>query len=166
MKLSGLLLVGLVLTGQAAPSKISDFELRDQHGRSRQYSFPKSKVTVMTIADQGGSEQLEPWIWHVHGRFGNRIDIDGVADVSQVPGPLRGIVRAVFRNQLSYSILLDWNGAVVRQFAYEKGSANVYVIDKDGHVKKHLSGPATGSMLNDLERAVHIAISGGRAVPD
>ena len=47
----------------AAPSrKLADFELTDQDARLRSYRFPKAKVTVMTVADHKGSDQLAPWI--------------------------------------------------------------------------------------------------------
>ena len=42
--------------------KLSDFELTDQDAKTRSYRFPKAKVTVMTVADHKGSEQLAPWI--------------------------------------------------------------------------------------------------------
>lgn len=69
----------------------------------------------MTIADHKGSDQLAPWIQQLHDRYQKNIDIDGVADVSNVPKPLQGFLRATFRNQLAYSVMLDWDGTVVRQ---------------------------------------------------
>jgi hypothetical protein len=56
----------------------------------------------MTVADRKGSEQLEPWITKLSHRYGKQIDIDGVADVSMVPGPLREVIREMFRKRLAY----------------------------------------------------------------
>lgn len=148
-----------VSIASAAPVQINDFDLVDQHHKTRSYRFPKSKITVMTVADHKGSEQLEPWISHVYERFGNKIDIDGVADLSRVPTPLRGMLRIAFRNQLGHSVMLDWDGSVVRQFDYEKGKANVYVLDARGRILKHFSGQAGPPALLELTQAVKSALA-------
>ena len=106
-----LLLFALVLGTAAfgAPvEKLTDFELADQNLKTRIYRFPKSKVTVMTVADHKGSGELAPWIQRLHDRYQKKIDIDGVADVSKIPKPLHAIFRAAFRKQLAYSVMLDW----------------------------------------------------------
>lgn len=148
----------IILAPSLSAGKLADFELRDQHGTSRTYCFPKAKVTVMTLADQKGSQQLEPWIAHVYRRFGKDIDIDGVADVSSVPRPLQGMVRFGFRAQLNYSVMLDWDGSVARAFDYRKNVANVYVINRNGVIIKRLGGAATRAGLLELTQAIDRAI--------
>lgn len=105
----------------AAPmAKLGDFELTDQEAKTRTYRFPKTKVTVMTVADHKGADQLAPWIQRVYDRYQNQIDIDGVADVSMIPKLFRAMLREAFKKLLAYSVMLDWDGSVVKQFAYEK----------------------------------------------
>lgn len=159
--LSTLALLGLcssALVVAAEPEKIRDFELTDQHGAARAYRFPKDKVTVMTLADHKGSDQLEPWIQRVFDRYGKRIDIDGVADMSTVPKPLRGMIQNAFRKKLTYSVMLDWTGPVVRQFPARKGVANIYVIDRRGRIVAQLSGAVTDdaarSLFTEIDRAM------------
>ena len=42
----------------AAPvAKLGEFELTDQEANKRTYRFPKTKVTVMTVADQKGADR-------------------------------------------------------------------------------------------------------------
>ncbi len=152
----------LVAPGASAakPVQIVDFTLSDQHGATREYRFPKRKVTLMTLADWKGSEQLEPWIQRIHDRYGKRIDIDGVADMSAVPKPLRAMVQGAFGKKLTYSVMLDWAGPVVRQFPAKSGVANVYVIDRSGRIVAHRSGK-----VNDVEaRALFTEID--RAIAD
>ncbi len=55
-------LAGLGLAAASPPKQLSDFGLSDQNSVFRRCGFPKQKVTVMTVADREGSEQLEPWI--------------------------------------------------------------------------------------------------------
>ncbi len=159
-----LLLILIALHGIAAVAapveKLADFELSDQDAKPRSYRFPKAKVTVMTVADHKGSAQLEPWIQRLYDRYEKRIDIDGVADVSMIPKPFHGIFRAAFRKQLTYSVMLDWGGSVVKQFGYEKGVANVYVIDREGRIVKQLTGPFSEAGGRELFREIDRAIAG------
>ena len=135
-------------------NKLSDFTLADQHSVSRTYQFPKSKVTVITVADHKGSDQLAPWIERLYSRYEKRIDIDGVADVSMIPKPFHSIFRAAFKKQLTYSVMLDWQGSVVNQLGYRKGVANLYVIGRDGRILKQVTGPVTDSGFEELTREV------------
>ncbi len=161
MKLPLLALVALHSAALAAPvEKLSDFTLTDQNTKTRSYRFPKTKVTVMTVADHKGSDQLAPWIQRLHDRYENRIDIDGVANVSMIPKPFHNMFREAFRKQLTYSVMLDWDGAVVKQFDYAKGVANVYVIDRRGRILKQVTGPASDEAMRGLTQEIDRAISG------
>lgn len=156
--LSLFMLVGVAL---AAPvEKLRDFELTDQHGNTRGYHFPKTKVTVMTVADHKGSDQLGPWIQRIYDRYKKRIDIDGVADVSMIPRPFHGLFRNAFKKRLNYSVMLDWDGDVVKQFTPEKGVANIYVIDRRGCIVKRLAGPVSNAAMRELTREIDRAIRG------
>ena len=155
-----LLLLALATTALAAPvEKLADFELTDQDAKPRAYRFPKAKITVMTVADHKGSDQLAPWIQPLHDRYEKRIEIDGVADVSMIPKPFHNMFREAFRKKLTRSVLLDWGGSVVKQFDYAKGVANLYVIDRTGRIVKRVSGPATEDALLALTREIDRAIA-------
>lgn len=161
MKLPLLALVALHSAALAAPvEKLSDFKLTDQNAKTRSYRFPKAKVTVMTVADHKGSDQLAPWIQRLHDRYENRIDIDGVANVSMIPKPFHNMFREAFRRQLTYSVMLDWDGALVKQFDYAKGVANVYVIDRRGRILKQVTGPASDEAMRELAQEIDRAITG------
>jgi hypothetical protein len=156
-----LFVIMLMLCGSAfaAPvDKLDAFELTDQDGKVRRYQFPRSKVTVMTVAGRRGYEQLAPWIRQIYGRYKKRIDIEGIADVSMIARPFRGIFRTAFKRQLTYSVMLDWEGSVVRQFDYKRGVANVYVIDRRGRILKQLTGPVRDSAMRELTRVVDRAL--------
>ena len=155
------LLLALLLTSNAftAPvEKLADFELTDQDAKPRVYRFPKSKVTVMTVADHKGSDQLAPWIQRLYERYEKRLDIDGVADVSMIPKPFHNMFRQAFRKQLTRSVMLDWGGSVVKQFDFEKGVANLYVIDRRGGIVHAVSGPFSEDAFLPLARAINRAL--------
>jgi hypothetical protein len=104
----------------------------------------------MTVADHKGSDQLGPWIQAIYDRYQTRIDIDGIADVSIIAKPFHNFFRSAFRKKLTRSVLLDWEGNVVKQFAYKKGIANLYVIGTDGRILCHLSGPVTPALQQQI----------------
>ena len=155
-------LAGLGLAAASPPKQLSDFALSDQNSVFRRYGFPKQKVTVMTVADREGSEQLEPWITNLYEHYGSQIDIDGVADVSMVPKPLHSVVRALFRKRLAYSVMLDWDGSVVKRLDYERGVANIYVIARSGTILKRITGPLTATLKRELFRTIDGAIADNR----
>jgi hypothetical protein len=160
------LLLGLIAAHCVTPfafavpaAKLGDFELTDQEANKRTYRFPKRKVTVMAVADRKGADQLAPWIQRVYERFENQIDIDGVADVSMIPKLFQPILREAFKKQLDYSVMLDWDGSVVKQFAYKKDVANIYVIDRGGRIVKRLTGAVRNEALRALFWAIDAAIA-------
>jgi len=155
------LLLG-ALTVAAPPVQLADFTLKDQHGATRAYHFPKARVTVMTLADWRGSEQLEPWIQRVFDRYGQRLDIDGVADLSMVPKPLQAMVQRAFKGKLTYSVMLDWTGPVVRQFPRKPAVANLYVIDRRGRIVAQHSGPVNDSAAAALFGVIDRTLAAAR----
>ena len=131
-------------------SKLHDFELADQYGKMRRYRFPKTMISLVAVSDSKGAGQLAPWIQSVHNRYQERIDIDGVADVSTIPKLLRPMLTEFFKRQLAYSVMLDWDGSVVSQFGYKKNVANLYLIDRSGRIVRWLSGEVSDKALSAL----------------
>ena len=140
-------------------AELNDFELTDQEAKKRIYRFPKTKVTVMTVADRKGADQLAPWIQRVYDRYQNQIDIDGIADVSMIPKLFQPILRDAFKKRLEYSVMLDWDGSVVKQFDYKKNVANIYVIDGGGRIVQRLTGAIRNEALRALFHAIDAAIA-------
>jgi len=129
---------------------VGSFELTDQHGQRHHCRFPKTNLSFVTVADRKGSKQVESWVQHVRQRYGTQIDIEGVADVSSVPRPLRGLVTGKFKKATDHPVMLDWTGAVCRQFAYRRGQVNVFVLDRQGHILNRWAGLANERVLAEL----------------
>lgn len=137
-----------------AQGRAEGFVLQDQYNNTHAYGFPQKKVSVLLFADYKGHSQLEPWIRPLYDRYGDGINIQGVADLSAVPFFLRGVVRNAFRKQLDYPVMLDWRGTVADRYAYERGMANLLLIDREGEIKLRLSGAATESKLQRVWRHI------------
>ena len=141
-------------SGGAGNGRASEFELKDQYGKSFTYRFPKAKVSILAFADRKGSEQLEGWIRPLYERYQDRVDIQGVASLSSVPPFVRPVVRRIFRSKVNYSVMLDWQGDVTARYGCEEAKANIFLIEKNGDILLKLTGEATSPGLAHLYRRV------------
>jgi hypothetical protein len=130
------------------------FTLQDQFGSTHEFKFPRTKATVLTVADKRGSEDIKAWVHPLAVEFGDQIEIAGLADVSTVPGLLRSMVKSQFKKAITFPVMLDWDGGPTRSLNYIKGEANVYLIAPAGGVLHHYSGKVTPDKLNVLEADV------------
>ncbi|ETW98208.1 MAG: hypothetical protein ETSY1_19780 [Candidatus Entotheonella factor] len=138
------------------------FTLKDQHQTSHHYQFPRPKISVLIFADYAGSTQLENWIRPLYDRYRETIAIDGVADLSKVPKLIRGMVRAAFRDRLARPVMLDWSGAVSTDYHYQKGEANLFVIDPSGHILLKVIGAASHDKLQRIQNAIDRQLNANR----
>lgn len=147
-----------------APARI---ELPDQYEQTRRLAFPNTNITVLTLADRKGSEQIPGWVEPVAKRFGKRVDVQGIADVSAVPRLLRGTVRAGFRRDIQHPVMLDWSGTTIQKFAPRADVTTVLVIDGSGKILRQFEGAATPKQIEELiamiekmlsQREVNVAV--------
>ena len=163
---AGLLIYRSANAGKpAAPAANTpaSLELSDQFEAPQRLSFPATGITLLTIADRQGSEQIEGWVTPVKQRFGGRIDIRGIADVSSVPAPLRSMVRKRFQKLQTHPVMMDWEGIAVKRFAPAAGKANILVLDSHGKTLARLSGEANASALQNLNGVIERALADHKA---
>ena len=139
-------------------ARASAFALKDQFDTSHVYKFPRPRVSVLAFGDREGAKQLGDWIRPLYNRYGNRVDIHGVADLSAVPSLVRGIVRRIIKREVKYPVMLDWEGSVSRSYKYGGGEASIIVIDRDGRLLLRLTGAAKpsdlGRIFSQIDRLV------------
>lgn len=153
----------LALSLNAAPPPVPTnapacIELKDQFDVPQKLSFPTTNITLLTIADHRGSEQIAGWVTPVKQRFGARVDIRGLADVSPAPRFLRGMIRKQFQKAQSYPVMLDWSGDAVKAFTYESDKANVLVLDGRGRILKRLAGAADENSVREVCAVLEAAL--------
>lgn len=141
---------GAETTTVAAELSPGCIELRDQFDSEQKLCFPSPTVTLLAIADKKGSEQIAGWVQPVRRQFGERVDIRGVADVSSVPGPLRGLVRKRFQRLQNYPVMMDWSGNVSRTLAYVPGQVNILLLDQQGRLLSRWAGDATEASVREI----------------
>lgn len=145
-------------------SKATEFVLQDQYNKTHHYRFPQETLSILLFADHTGSAQLEDWIQPIYARYQDTIGIYGVAELSIVPGFLRGLVRTLFRERLQYPVMLDWQGTVSRRYAYQSGQANLFVIDAQGHMVLKVIGAVDASKLQQVFTQIN-ALLGSKERP-
>lgn len=136
--------------GKQAP----DFELEDQFRSKKIHQFPKDKWSIIFVAGRKGSEQIEPWAKAIYDTYGDSVEQIGIADVSNVPGPLQGLIRSLFRKTITYPILMDWEGSVVQKLGYKKDQVRLVVVSPEGKIKEVFDGPLTKSAKARVFKAV------------
>lgn len=165
-----LLTVNTVLRAEVAvPMSVANasnqapaFTLRDQHKAAHHYQFPRPKLSVLIFADYAGAAQLENWIRPLYDRYQDAIAIDGVAELSSVPKLIRGMVRSAFRDRLAQPVMLDWSGGVSTDYHYQKGEANLFVIDPNGRILLKVVGAISDAKFKRVQDAIDRQLKGDR----
>jgi hypothetical protein len=77
-----------------------------------------------------------------------------------VPRLMRGLVRAFFRGQLQYPVMLDWSGSIANLYHYQPGQANVFVIDQNGSIVLTVLGAVNDNKLTAVLTSLEQLIKG------
>lgn len=128
--------------------------LTDQWEKPAVLRGPLERVTILAIADRAGAEQINEWVAPLKVQFGTNVQFFAVADVSAVPGPLRGMVRRRFAKEYTYPIGLDWKGTITGQLPLTPKAANIFVLDRAGIVQHTAQGAIGAEALRKLIDAV------------
>lgn len=134
-------------------------DLRDQYDAPITLAFPTTNVTVLTIADKQGAEQVDGWVAALQSRYAGRIDIRGVADLGGAPGFVQDRIRKKFQETRKHPVMMDWSGKVCAQFGYKKGVANILVLGRDGVIHARFTGVTNGAVLAKTHAALDQALA-------
>lgn len=129
-------------------------QLENQWEKPAKLQAPMQHVTILTVADRAGAEQIEEWVAPLKKEFAANIDFFAVADLRAVPRPLRGFVRRRFAKAYDYPIGLDWSGSVADQLTIKEDVANLFALDQHGRVQATMHGPATAQSLETLKTEI------------
>lgn len=126
----------------SALQQAPEFTLEDQFRKSHTIEYPTDKASIFVLADKQGSKQVEAWIRAVYDKFQDRVNIRGIALLKGVPSALQPTIRYLFKKQVDYPVMLDWEGKVTESFAFKPGIACVFVVNADGSIVLAEYGPA------------------------
>ena len=117
--------------------------LDDQYGKSHEYTFPRERVLLITIAAREGSHDMDPWVDALHERYDGVIDFQGIADLEGVPYLARKFARAMIKKRSKRPVLCDWEGEVSNEYGVDREAANVLVVSPEGRIVHRQTGPMT-----------------------
>jgi len=98
-----LLLTGMISVGSSIPS----FTVEDQFEKKWKKSDYTGKAALYIVCDRKGYEYADNWTNKLVPKYRNKIHFVPIADVSPVPGFMKGYVRGQFKDKFSFSVLLD-----------------------------------------------------------
>jgi hypothetical protein len=156
MKVIPIIGLALVVVSAEAGStnRVTAFTLPDQFDQRHAISFPRARTCVMLIGDREGSRQLDDWTKAIAEKSGDSVDICGLADLREVPRPIRAWIRNDLKKQHAQPVLLDWDGKVAVACGYAGKRALVLVIDRQGEILHRATGKADAVKLEQLFRTI------------
>jgi hypothetical protein len=149
--------LALALTLSGATFAADAIRGEDQFGSSRAIQFPAAKPIVLTIADKDGADEVDLWVAALKPKVADRAAFEGIADVTKVPGPLRGMIRKRFAKRYSHGMILDWTGESLARFKPTPARANIYLLSRDGEELARYSGKPTREGIEALLARVNDA---------
>jgi hypothetical protein len=149
---------------RAEVAKAPAIRLTDQFGQAWRLEFPRAQPSLLTVADQRGSDQVLSWVRSVRESYSQQLDIYGIAQLGPVPKVFRGRIERGFCQAYRQPILLDWGGELARNLGCVKDQANIFLLDRDGTILNRWRGVATETSLAELAAAVQRVLNLSPAV--
>ncbi len=134
-------------------AKAPDFSLLDQRDQQVSLHQLEGKVIVLVASDKEGTKQNPAWRKVITDRYGERVLMQGVADLRKVPFFLKGSFKRDFQKDQA-SIILDWNGEIFKTYGLAEHVSNIVLIDKKGSVQYLHSGSAEPGAVDGLFREI------------
>lgn len=110
----------------------------------------RGKPTIIMMTDRKGKDYLQTWIKPLVASFRQTVRFASFADVSTVPGFLKGFIRGKFRDAFTTSILMDWEGTVIEHYMAKPDVPNVLFVDASGIVRLHTWGDGSGNAVQSF----------------
>lgn len=144
----------LLLTGGIVGTKVPTFSIEDQYEKRWAHTNYKGTITLYVLSDRDGYEYSENWTKPLRERFESRIEFVPVADVREVPGFLKGYIRSRFRDEFSYSVLMDWEGTLITALDMQEGFPTFVLTDQNGVIRFRIFGSGIESQVNRLAKKI------------
>lgn len=154
-RVSVFLLLAMAASAGELPNSI---ELEDQFGTKHTLQLNTNRIVVLTVADQKGSSQVDAWVVRLKERFGNQIELHGIADIGGAPAFLRGRISRKMKESRKHPVLLDWSGSISKRLEAKPGVANIFLMS-GVKVQRHVSGKLTPNNWAQIEKEVDRALS-------
>jgi thioredoxin-related protein len=154
-----LLLSSFIVLASSIGSKSIGYVLEDQYGNEHKSVNIQGKRQLLFLADRTGSDFTSNWTKALEPLYRNTIEFVAFADVSSVPGFLKGFIKGKFKDSYSNPILMDWEGKLFEYYNCPEGIPTIVFIDNKGIIRYKISGKGTNSELQMLNEAINQHVS-------
>ena len=149
-----LLLSSFIALSSSIGSKSISYVLEDQYGNEHKSVNIQGKRQLLFLADRSGSDFTSNWTKVLEPLYRNTIEFVAFADVSSVPGFLKGFIKGKFKDSYSNPILMDWEGKLFEYYNCPEGIPTIVFIDNKGIIRYKISGKGTSSELQILNEVI------------
>ena len=149
-----LLLSSFIALSSSIGSKSISYVLEDQYGNEHKSVNIQGKRQLLFLADRSGSDFTSNWTKVLEPLYRNTIEFVAFADVSSVPGFLKGFIKGKFKDSYSNPILMDWEGKLFEYYNCPEGIPTIVFIDNKGIIRYKISGKGTSSELQMLNEVI------------
>lgn len=149
-----LLFSSLVVSATSIGNKSLNYVLEDQYGIEHRSVTNNGKRQLLFLADRSGSEYTSNWTKVLEPLYRNTIEFVALADVSSVPGFLKGFIKGKFKDAYSNPILMDWEGKLFEYYNCPEGIPTILFVDNKGIIRYKISGKGTNSELQMLSEVI------------
>lgn len=154
-----LLLSSFIALSSSIGSKSISYVLEDQYGNEHKSVNIQGKRQLLFLADRSGSDFTSNWTKVLEPLYRNTIEFVAFADVSSVPGFLKGFIKGKFKDSYSNPILMDWEGKLFEYYNCPEGIPTIVFIDNKGIIRYKISGKGTSSELQMLNEVINQHLS-------
>ncbi|MFZ4568395.1 MAG: TlpA family protein disulfide reductase [Bacteroidota bacterium] len=154
-----LLLSSFITIASSIGSKSISYVLEDQYGNEHKSVNIQGRRQLLFLADRTGSDYTSNWTKVLEPLYRNTIEFVAFADVSSVPGFLKGFIKGKFKDSYSNPILMDWEGKLFEYYNCPDGIPTIVFIDNKGIIRYKISGKGTNSELQMLNEAINQHVS-------
>ena len=149
-----LLLSSFISLSSSIGNKSISYVLEDQYGNEHKSVNIQGKRQLLFLADRSGSDFTSNWTKVLEPLYRNTIEFVAFADVSSVPGFLKGFIKGKFKDSYSNPILMDWEGKLFEYYNCPEGIPTIVFIDNKGIIRYKISGKGTSSELQMLNEVI------------
>ncbi len=154
-----LLLSSFITIASSIGSKSIIYVLEDQYGNEHKSVNIQGRRQLLFLADRTGSDYTSNWTKVLEPLYRNTIEFVAFADVSSVPGFLKGFIKGKFKDSYLNPILMDWEGKLFEYYNCPDGIPTIVFIDSKGIIRYKISGKGTNSELQMLNEVISQHVS-------
>ena len=143
-------MLGMVSVGSPVPT----FSIEDQYEKTWKTSNYSGKPALYVVCDRDAYDYVENWTKKLVPKYKENIHFVPVADVTSVPGFLKGYIRGRFKDEFKYPVLMDWEGILVKGLNMKAGHPTLVLTDGSGIVKYRAWGKGSDDEVTKLEKKI------------